>query len=59
MTIKIENGKYYAVFNIETETLDFPKTHQSVGIDLGIRTLATLNNGLKNSQFRRLHMRKK
>ena len=47
VTIKIENGKYYAVFNIETETEDFPKTHEFVGIDLGIRTLATLDNGLK------------
>jgi putative transposase len=47
VTIKIENGKYYAVFNIETETPDFPKTYESVGIDLGMRTLATLDNGLK------------
>ena len=47
VTIKIENGKYYAVFNIETETPDFPKTHKFVGIDLGMKTLATLDNGLK------------
>lgn len=47
VTIKIENGKYYAVFNIETETPDFSKTYESVGIDLGMRTLATLDNGLK------------
>ena len=47
MTIKIENGKYYAVFNIENEILEFPKTKQFVGIDLGMRTLATLDNGLK------------
>jgi putative transposase len=47
VTIKLENGKYYAVFNIETETPDFPKTHKFVGIDLGMRTLATLDNGLK------------
>ncbi len=47
VTIKLENGKYYAVFNIETETPNFPKTHKFVGIDLGIRTLATLDNGLK------------
>ena len=47
VTIKIENGKYYAVFNIESEISDFPKTHEFVGIDLGMRTLATLDNGLK------------
>ena len=47
VTIKLENGKYYAVFNIETDKPDFPKTHEFVGIDLGMRTLATLDNGLK------------
>ena len=47
VTIKIENGKYYAVFNIETEIPEFPKTNKFVGIDLGMRTLATLDNGLK------------
>ena len=47
VTIKIENGKYYAVFNIETEIPEFPKTKEAAGIDLGIRTLATLGNGLK------------
>ena len=47
VTIKIENGKYYAVFNIENEIPEFPKTNQFVGIDLGMRTLATLDNGLK------------
>ena len=53
VTIKLENGKYYAVFNIETEISEFTKTNKCVGIDLGMRTLATLDNGLKNSQFRR------
>ena len=47
MTIKIENGKYYAVFNIKTEIQDFNKTNEAVGIDLGMRTLATLDNELK------------
>ena len=47
MTIKIENGKYYVIFNIETEIPEFPKTNEFVGIDLGMRTLATLDNGLK------------
>ena len=47
VTIKLENGKYFAVFNIETETQNFSKTYEFVGIDLGMRTLATLDNGLK------------
>ena len=47
MTIKIENGKYYVIFNIETEIPEFPKTNEFVGIDLCMRTLATLDNGLK------------
>ena len=47
VTIKIENGKYYAVFNIKTEIQDFNKTNETVGIDLGMRTLATLDNELK------------
>ena len=40
VTIKLENGKYYAVFNIETETFDFPKTDKFVGIDLGMKTFS-------------------
>jgi putative transposase len=47
VTIKIENGKYYAAFNIETNIPDLPKKYDAVGIDLGMRTLATLSNGLK------------
>ena len=47
VTIKMEHNTYYAVFNIETEIEELDKTFDSVGIDLGIRTLATLSNGLK------------
>ncbi|MBQ6350892.1 MAG: transposase [Methanobrevibacter sp.] len=47
VTIKLENGKYYAVFNIKTEISEFSKTNKAVGIDLGMRTLSTLDNGLK------------
>ena len=47
VTIKLENGKYYAVFNIETEIPEFSRKYEAVGIDLGMRTLATLDNGLK------------
>jgi putative transposase len=44
VTIKKDKGKYYAVFNIETDIEDYPKTDDAVGIDLGMRTLATLSN---------------
>ena len=47
VTIKKHNGKYYAVFNIEIPLESFEKTLNSVGIDLGLKTLATLSNGLK------------
>ena len=47
VTIKLENGKYYAVFNIKTEISEFSKTNKAVGIDLGMRKLSTLDNGLK------------
>ena len=38
VTIKIENGKYYDVFNIETEIPKFPKTNEAVGIDFTTAT---------------------
>ncbi len=47
VTIKKHNGKYYAVFNIEIPLKSFEKTLKTVGIDLGLKTLATLSNGLK------------
>ena len=47
VTIKRHNGKYYAVFNIEIPLKSFKKTFDSVGIDLGLKTLATLSNSLK------------
>ena len=45
VTIKKEHNHYYAVFNIETEKQ----------IDLGIRTLATLSNGLKITNLDTTH----
>ena len=47
VTIKKSNGKYYAVFNVEIPVESFEKTFLSVGIDLGLKTLATLSNELK------------
>lgn len=46
--IKFENGKYYAVVNVETSHKpSCPNNNESIGIDLGIYTLATCSNGLK------------
>ncbi len=51
VTIKRHNGKYYAVFNVETNIEVFEKTFDSIGIDLGLRTLATLSNGLEKANL--------
>ena len=58
VTIKKEHGHFYAVFNIETnvETMDY--TYNIVGIDLGMRTLATLSNGLKITNLDTTHEEK-
>ena len=58
VTIKKEHGHFYAVFNIETnvETMDY--TYNIVGIDLGMRTLATLSNGLKIANLDTCHEEK-
>ena len=45
MTIKRENGKYYAIVNITTTVEELEKTGKSIGIDLGLKNLATLSNG--------------
>ena len=51
VTIKRHNGKYYAVFNVETNIEVFEKTFDRIGIDLGLRTLATLSNGLEKANL--------
>ena len=58
VTIKKQNGKYYAVFNIEILVESFEKTLNSVGIDLGLKTLATLSNGLKITNLDLTHEEK-
>jgi putative transposase len=58
VTIKKEHGHFYAVFNIKTnvETMDY--TYKSVGIDLGMRTLAILSNGIKITNLDTRHEEK-
>jgi putative transposase len=47
VTISKRAGKYFASFLIETEDYvqNYPNRQASVGIDFGIKTLATLSNG--------------
>lgn len=45
VTVKRENGKYYVVVNITTSVEELEKTGASIGIDFGLKKLATLSNG--------------
>ena len=45
VTVKRENGKYYAIVNITTTVEELSKTGRDIGIDLGLKSLATLSNG--------------
>lgn len=45
ITIKKENGKYYAVVNITTTVEELEHSGENIGIDLGLKNLATLSNG--------------
>ena len=45
VTLKRENGKYYAIINVTTTIKPLKKTGKTIGIDLGLRNLATLSNG--------------
>ena len=47
ITVKRENGKYYAIVNITTTITPLEKTGNNIGIDLGLKNLATLSNGLE------------
>jgi putative transposase len=47
ITIKKENGKYYAIINIITSVEELEHTGENIGIDLGLKNLATLSNGLE------------
>lgn len=45
VTIKREGSKWFACFSVETAAEELPKTGQSVGIDVGIESFATLSDG--------------
>ena len=43
--MKKENGKYYAIVNIKTSINELEKKDKEIGIDLGLKNLATLSDG--------------
>ena len=45
VTVKRENGEYYAIVNITTKVDDLEKTGENIGIYLGLKNIATLSNG--------------
>jgi len=47
VTVSKRAGKYFASFLVDTEDYvqDYPNRQESVGVDLGIKSLATLSNG--------------
>ena len=51
ITVKRENGKYYAIVNIKSTVKKIEKTGKNIGIDLGLKNLATLSNGQKITNF--------
>jgi len=46
-TIKFKNGKYYAIVNVVTDYTPWPLCSGNVGIDMGMKTFATLSDGTK------------
>lgn len=46
-TIRREDGKWYACFSCEVEAIPLPANENSIGIDLGIESFATLSDGQK------------
>lgn len=47
LTIKREAGRWYACFSVETETQPLPVRTESVGVDVGLLSFATLSDGTK------------
>ena len=47
ITIKLENGIYYGIINLNTKYKPMKKQYHAVGIDIGIRRPLTCSDGLK------------
>lgn len=50
--IKREIDKFYAIFTVETAAEPLPKTCESIGIDVGISSFATLSDGTQIDNFK-------
>lgn len=49
-TIRLSaTGKFYAILLVDTEIPELPKTHNSVGIDMGVADLMITSDGVKYS----------
>lgn len=46
VTITRRNGKYYACFTVEVESVLLPKTGRTVGIDVGVSAFVATSDGL-------------
>jgi putative transposase len=55
VTVKKENGKYYAIINITTTVEYLEKSGEEIGIDLGLKNLATLSNGQEIANLDLIH----
>ncbi|TVX99431.1 RNA-guided endonuclease InsQ/TnpB family protein [Paenibacillus cremeus] len=44
-TITVKNGKYYACFSCDVQRQELPSTLEQVGVDLGLKHLATTSEG--------------
>ena len=51
ITIKLENGIYYGIININTKHKPMKKQYHAVGIDIGIRRPLTCSDGLKMEEL--------
>ncbi|MDI6815856.1 MAG: transposase [Actinomycetota bacterium] len=60
VTISEDAGHWYAAINVAVETPEHECQQKSVGVDLGIKTLAVLSNGaqFENQKLLRLELRK-
>lgn len=45
VTVQRSAGKWYVCFSCEVEPEPLPESHEAVGVDLGLKTFATLSNG--------------
>lgn len=60
LTISEDAGHWYAAINVEVEPPDYEHSQESVGLDLGIKTLVTLSDGkqFENQKLLRSELRK-